>query len=89
MFSPGREVKVQVNKFSQHRFANAKEAAAKKRFIDSISWKTEGSGPLGAMASLAVPSGYRFTGSPGTIKLMEAFGNLTSGSELGFISPLD
>ena len=69
--------------------AAAKEAAAKKRFIDSISWKTEGSGPLGAMASLAVPSGYRFTGSPGTIKLMEAFGNLTSGSELGFISPLD
>ncbi|MEI7956944.1 MAG: hypothetical protein WCJ66_17405 [Verrucomicrobiota bacterium] len=26
VFSPGREVKVQVNKFSQHRFANAKEA---------------------------------------------------------------
>jgi len=26
VFSPGREVKVQVNKFSQHRFANSKEA---------------------------------------------------------------
>ncbi len=26
VFSPGREVKVQINKISQHRFANAKEA---------------------------------------------------------------
>lgn len=26
VFSPGREVKVQVNKFSRHRFANSKEA---------------------------------------------------------------
>lgn len=59
------------------------------KLINSIDWKTEGEGSLGSMATLGVPGGYRFTGSEGTIKLMEAFGNLTSGSELGFISPLD
>ncbi len=57
--------------------------------IRNLDWKTEGVGKLGAMASIAVPEGYRFTGSEGTIKLMEAFGNLTSGSELGYIAPLD
>jgi uncharacterized membrane-anchored protein len=67
----------------------AQEAAARKQFIDSIDWKTEGAGVLGGKATLNVPDGYRFTGSPGTIKMMEAYGNLTSGAELGFISPLD
>lgn len=65
------------------------EAEAFKKFVESIDWKTEGSGALGSIAELQVPSGYRFTGSQGTIKLMETFGNLTSGSELGYISPLD
>lgn len=60
-----------------------------KKFVESIDWKTEGSGPLGNIATLNVPSGYRFTGSAGTIKLMEAYGNLTGGDELGYISPLD
>ena len=69
--------------------AAAKEATAKQHFIDSIQWSTKGSGKLGAAASLAVPNGYRFTGAAGTLKAMEAFGNLTNGSELGFISPLD
>jgi len=69
--------------------AAANEAAARQRFIDSIDWKTEGAGRLGGMATLAVPGGYRFTGSAGTIKMMKAYGNLTNGSELGFISTLD
>ncbi len=58
-------------------------------FMKSIEWKTGGIGSIGTMASLQVPEGYRFTGAPGTIKLMKAFGNLTSGDELGYISPLD
>lgn len=60
-----------------------------EKLVKSIDWKTEGSGTLGNIATLSVPSGYRFTGSAGTIKLMEGYGNLTSGSELGYISPLD
>lgn len=59
-----------------------------KKVFESIAWKTEGSGTLGNIATLSVPSGYRFTEAPGTIKMMEAFGNLTSGTELGYISPL-
>lgn len=60
-----------------------------QKLVESIEWKTDGEGPLGSIANLNVPTGYRFTGSAGTIKLMEAFGNLTNGSELGYISPLD
>ncbi|MEI6676735.1 MAG: DUF2167 domain-containing protein [Verrucomicrobiota bacterium] len=68
-----------------------KQAAASKfqQFIDSLDWKTDGAGPLGATATIKVPRGYRFTGSAGTLKLMEAFGNLTNGSELGYIAPFD
>ncbi|MEI7911705.1 MAG: DUF2167 domain-containing protein [Verrucomicrobiota bacterium] len=69
--------------------AAAKQAAAMKHLIESIDWQTQGAGKLGANASLAVPSGYRFTGAAGTIKLMEAFGNLTDGAELGYVTPLD
>ena len=58
-------------------------------FMKSIDWKTEGTGSVGNMASLKVPEGYRFTGGPGTVKLMKAFGNLTNGDELAYISPLD
>ncbi len=58
------------------------------KFMESIDWKTEGSGTLGSIAEIQVPSGYRFTGTPGTVKLMEMYGNLTNGSELGYISPL-
>ena len=60
-----------------------------EKLVTSIAWKTDGSGTLGNVATLSIPSGYRFTGSAGTIQLMEGYGNLTSGSELGYISPLD
>lgn len=63
------------------------EAEAARKAFESIDWKTSGSGTLGSIAELQVPSGYRFTGSPGTIKLMEMMGNLTSGEELGYIAP--
>jgi uncharacterized membrane-anchored protein len=72
--------------------AAAAEAAAVARFnklVDSIDWKTEGSGSLGSMATLNVPSGYRFTAAAGTLSLMEAYGNLTNGAELGYIAPLN
>ncbi|MGJ8645106.1 MAG: DUF2167 domain-containing protein [Luteolibacter sp.] len=58
-------------------------------FMNSISWVTEGKGQLGSRAEIEVPEGYQYTASAGTIKLMELYGNLTSGAELGYISPLD
>ena len=65
------------------------EAAKFMKLVNSLDWKTEGSGTLGSIAALKVPAGYRFTGGPGTITLMKAYGNLTSNDELGYISPLD
>ena len=59
------------------------------KLVQSIDWKTEGSGSLGSYATLNVPTGYRFTSTAGTVKLMEAFGNLTNGTELGYVSPLN
>ncbi len=60
---------------------------AHHEFIDSLSWVREGTAPLGSRAELAVPKGFRFTGSPDASKLMEYYGNLTNGAELGYISP--
>lgn len=60
-----------------------------QKLIGSIQWKTEGTGDVGSMATLRIPSGYRFTGDTGTVRLMEAFGNLTNGNELALISPMD
>ncbi len=69
--------------------ADQAAAEAFQNFINSLEWKTSGKGSLGARAEIQVPAGYRFTGGPGTIKLMEAYGNLTNGQELGYISPDD
>jgi uncharacterized membrane-anchored protein len=69
--------------------APAEEENAFNKFVDSLEWTTSGAGSLGTLATLEVPEGFRFTGGPGTIKLMEAYGNLTSGTELGYIAPHD
>jgi uncharacterized membrane-anchored protein len=63
------------------------KTAAFLKVLKSIKWTTSGDGDLGGRASLAIPPGYLFTGGPGTIKMMEAYGNLTSGNELGYIAP--
>jgi uncharacterized membrane-anchored protein len=71
---------------------SAEQAAADARFqqiLGLAQWTTSGTGNVGDKATIQVPEGFRFTGNAGTVKLMEAFGNLTSGNELGFISPLD
>ena len=61
--------------------------AAFGRLMASIDWVSSGSGELGGWAYVDVPEGYRFTGGDGTIRLMEAYGNLTSGGELGYLAP--
>jgi uncharacterized membrane-anchored protein len=60
-----------------------------EEFVDSLEWATSGTGEVGSYATIEVPEGYRYTGQRGTIALMEVYGNLTSGEELGFLSPLD
>lgn len=75
---------------SQEVELSAEDAAAIKAyndFIGSLSWKTEGTGSLGSRAEIAIPEGYRFLGSSDASKLMKYYGNLSNGSELGYISP--
>jgi len=67
----------------------SEEDSAFAKFIASIDWKTGGKGAVGTRAEIEVPAGYRFTGGPGTVRIMEAYGNLTSGNELGFLAPDD
>lgn len=73
----------------QSQTAETEEANSFQKLLESIEWKKEGAGALGNIATIEVPAGYGFTGSAGTIKLMEAYGNLTNGTELGYISPVN
>jgi uncharacterized membrane-anchored protein len=65
-------------------------AAAQKQhedFMSSLSWQTSGTVALDGRATLEVPPSHRFLGKGDASKLMDYYGNLTDGSELGFISP--
>src|SRR5438445_8308588 len=42
---------------------------------------------LKSLAAVEVPEGFVFTGPKGTKQLLEAMGNPTSGTELGFLAP--
>jgi uncharacterized membrane-anchored protein len=42
---------------------------------------------LKTLAEVQIPEGFRFTGPQGTQDLLEAMGNPTSGTELGFLAP--
>lgn len=59
------------------------------QLVESLNWTTSGEAGIGHQATIKVTEGYRFTGQPGSSKLMEFYGNLTDGSELGFLSPED
>ena len=59
------------------------------KLIQTLDWKTSGKGNIGSNATIEIPAGYRYTDSSGTIELMEFYGNLTSGKELGYLSPED
>jgi uncharacterized membrane-anchored protein len=77
---------------SQDAELSAEQAAALKAhndFMAGLAWQTEGAGALGSRADIAIPGGYRFLGSGDASKLMEYYGNLSDGSELGFITPDD
>jgi len=68
--------------------ADAQEESETRSLLKKIQWKR---GPadaeVGKYAKINVPEGFMFTGGDGTRKLLEAMGNPTNGSELGFLSP--
>lgn len=45
-------------------------------------------GRLGDIAQISIPKGYRFTGKPGTQKLLELTQNPSDGNELGALVPV-
>ncbi len=66
--------------------AVAKEESDK--FLASMKWtKGPATATMKDIAEVGVPVDFMFTDGDGTRKLMEAMGNLTSGSEVGFLSP--
>jgi uncharacterized membrane-anchored protein len=67
--------------------AESSESDAFTEFMSTIEWTTSGSGGIGNHGAIEVPEGYIFTGQSGTVRLMEAYGNLTSGDELAYIAP--
>src|SRR5688572_16520698 len=69
------------------RPAQAADAEASSP-LDKINWtKGPAKADLKTLAEVQVPEGFVFTGPKGTQKLLEAMGNPTSGSELGFLAP--
>jgi len=72
------------------RPAQAADPGASKEptLLDKINWtKGPAKAELKSLAEVQVPEGFMFTGAKGTQKLLEAMGNPTSGSELGFLAP--
>jgi uncharacterized membrane-anchored protein len=67
------------------------EAKAKKAFeafIAKLKWtKGPTEADLGAQARIKVPEGFKLADAASTKELMEAYGNRTSGSELGLLAP--
>lgn len=80
VFSPGREVQVQVNQFSRHRFANAKEAeivlGGAKDGVNSVTYTAKGLEGATGKEALAVRV-YLMSEIPGTqpIKAFEYLAN--------------
>jgi uncharacterized membrane-anchored protein len=63
-----------------------------QKYIDMLSkidWEKSSEGKVGTHATLKVPEDYLYTGGRGTVTLLEYNGNLTSGQELGYITPKD
>lgn len=66
----------------------AEEAANRAAFLAKFKWVMgPGRAAIGSVADIEVPAGYMFTGAEGTQRLLQAFGNPTSGNELGFLTP--
>lgn len=57
--------------------------------IKKIKWQQEGTGTLRNRATISIPPGYVFTGADGAARLMELYGNPSSGHEQGLIAPED
>jgi uncharacterized membrane-anchored protein len=68
--------------------ATEKENQSGRNFLASLNWvKGPATASMKTLADIDVPKDFMFTDGDGTRKLMEAIGNLTSGSEVGLLAP--
>jgi len=68
--------------------AKAQDAGDQGDGLAAVDWQIgPGKADLGTHAEIQLPDGYRFAGPRDTVALLEALGNPTSGTELGFIAP--
>ncbi len=66
------------------------ESEQLQQIYDELDLKTGPmTGKMRSVSEITVPEGYRFTGPSGSTRIMEMMGNLTDGSEIGFICPED
>lgn len=73
---------------AQSAAAADKPDAALENFLAKMTWtKGPGQGDVKDLAQVNVPAKFMFTGADGTQKLLRAFGNPTSGGELGLLAP--
>jgi len=54
--------------------------------IETFGWTRTGQVPLGSMAQVSIPKGWRFTGPQGTRDLLKMFDNVPGTSELGMLT---
>lgn len=69
-------------------FIHAAADADPPSLIESLNWTAgPATADLNTIAQVQVPAGFQFTGPEGTQRILQAMGNPTSGSELGFLAP--
>lgn len=61
---------------------------ARSAFLAQFEWvKGPGKAKVGTVAEVQVPAGHMYTGAKGAQALLQAMGNPTDGSEMGFFAP--
>lgn len=71
-----------------HVVAAEDPEAELQAFLSQFNWfKGPGTATMKDVAEIEVPPGFVFTDGKATQTLLEAMGNLTSGSEIGFLAP--
>ena len=80
---PGAEGEVEA----EVEMTDEEAEAQLMELIESFGWEREGTGKLGSQATINIPDGYRFTGRPGTEKLMQLYGNRPSPARVGTLAP--
>ncbi len=57
--------------------------------FEKLGWVTEGEADLGKWARIQIPDGFGYLDAKDTVKLMEMFGNLETGREVGMLMHLE